>query len=280
MDLRARFRLLPLLLLLTLALEAPPLAADRVVLKNGQTFEDVIATDTGAQVRIQLASGELRLSKAQVASIEKATTPYQAFLDQKADLEADPSTPARAWVELARWAGAKGLRREAREAALAAAELDPKAEGLAAFLSSQGYVFDAELGRYLAEGEYLSRRGFVEHRGEWVTRDERQRRLEQARAAEEERRLARLERFRRQEFEGDEPAVRAPQPPAPTVVVVAPIAYFPAPFFILPSPVPGGLPPAPAGRVPQPKLHQGPVMDLLERAPGSLIPGFLDLDPG
>jgi hypothetical protein len=249
---------------------APGVAlADDVYLVHGEVFKGVVAEETDTQVRIRMAGGEVRLARTQVVKVVASRSPYQLYLLQRAALEADSAAPARAWLDLARLAFDQGLRGPAREAALAAARLDPDLEGLGAMLRRLDYVRDPESGEWLSRAQDLARRGFVLFEGEWVSAEEGMLRLR----AQEEARFAARRRFE----EAAARQARAAGPPAPAAEVnlfVTPIVYsLPLPWFIVRT-VPGGPSSAPAPRPP----GGAPVMDLLERQPGSLIPGILSLD--
>ncbi len=118
-------------------------------------------------------------------------------------LRKNPAAGASDWLELARWAKVQQLGQATREAALAAATLDPGLEGLAPILRGYGYVLDEQLDRWISYEESMRRRGFVLSNGQWITREEyaakvRAREEEYARhraVAEERARAARLDRL-------------------------------------------------------------------------------------
>jgi hypothetical protein len=267
-------------LALAAALAAGTSAADEVRLKNGEVFQGVVAIETETQVRIRMADGELRLPKGQVAEVVQAASPYERYLRRRAELEAGAleggaAASAADWLDLSRQALAQGLRRPAREAAVAAARLDPDTAGLTAVLARFDYVRDGEAGEWIPRSEAMARRGLVSFEGEWIDRAERERRL--AGRAE----VLAVARRREREAAHERALLRAQAAvtqPAPQVsIVVAPVvAAFPAPWFVLPpSPFP---PPVPGEPRRPPPAGRGPVLDLLERQPGSLIPGHLSLD--
>ena len=168
--------------LLLLALAAPvPGRADTVVLANGRSFEGVVAEETASQVKIRMPGGELSLPKSQVARVEKADSSYALYLERKQALRRDAS--AADWLALARWAHDHGLSHGAREAALKAAQTEPRLAGLGPILRSFGYVYDEELDRWIPYADSMRRRGFVEVDGQWLSRQEL---AERRRAGEEE----------------------------------------------------------------------------------------------
>jgi hypothetical protein len=176
-----RNRSLPLLSLLLLT--AVPALADDVYLVNGRKFEGVIAETAGSQVRIRMQGGTLSLPKDQVLRVEAGDSNLAEFLRRKEALKKNPAAGAAEWLELARWARGKELDQATREAALAAATLDPRVPGLAPILRGYGYVLDPQLDRWVPYADSMRRRGFVLAGGQWLTHDELQ---AKQRAQEEE----------------------------------------------------------------------------------------------
>ncbi|HEY7215270.1 MAG TPA: hypothetical protein VIC28_11605 [Thermoanaerobaculia bacterium] len=191
------------LFLLLLSLVAVPVFADDVYLTNGRKFEGVVAETTDSQVRIQMQGGTLSLPRSQVLRVESGDSSLAGYLQRRDALKKNPAASAAAWLELARWARAQGLGQASREAALAAAVLDPRLQGLAPILRGYGYVLDEQLDRWIPYEESMRRKGFVLSNGQWITREEyavKLRALEaenaQRRADQEERaRSARVDRL-------------------------------------------------------------------------------------
>lgn len=286
----------PLLaLLLPLALvAASPAAGDTVRLRNGRSYEGVIAERTADGVRIRLAFGHLVLPHDQVLAIEKGDSALATYLERKAALESRHDASAAEWLALARWARGEDLAQGVREAATAAADLEPRLPGLEPLLRPFGIVLDEEAGRWLPFDEAMARRGLVRFEGEWISVAEQRRVLEERRrerelAAEEAtaRRLAALaaamlareEREARQERRAAEAQAGYPWHAAPVAlgwavpaVVIVPPVGFHAPHFHPPDhprhppgPVPPPGPPAPP---PAPGGYGG----AFDRVPGSLLP--------
>ena len=193
------------LLFFLLPLVAAPALADDVYLVNGRKFEGVIAKTIDSQVRIQMQGGTLSLPSSQVLRVEQGDSSLAEYLRRKEALKKNPSTRAADWLALARWSQGKELDQATREAALAAAALDPKLAGLGPILRPYGYVFDSQIDRWVPYAESMRRRGFVQANGQWITREEyaartradeeenarrRAARDEQARAAREDRLVA------------------------------------------------------------------------------------------
>jgi len=155
---------------------AAPLHADDVHLTNGNTFEGVIATVEGDQVRIRLPHGEIGLPLSRVSHIDKADSALEQYLARRQSLYSSDAG-ATDWLELARWARRHGLTHSVKESALRAARLDPHLDGLQELLGDLGYVFDAELGRWMTYEDSMERRGFVYYEGGWVHRSDLEARL-------------------------------------------------------------------------------------------------------
>ena len=190
------------LVLLSLApgmLLGAPLLADDVFLKNGRTFENVVVEDvqSGAtQVRIHIQGGVISLPLSAIDRVKKADSSFAEYLRRKQELEGyaagtagiagtagtaganRPGRPDRAsevaadWLDLARWARSNHLPQGEREAALAAAEIDPRAPGLPALLRGFGYVYEESLDRWISYDDSMRLHGFVQEGGTWVTREE------------------------------------------------------------------------------------------------------------
>jgi hypothetical protein len=165
-----RIRLVAALLLSLPALV--PVHADTVYLANGRSFEGVIAEETASEVKIQMPGGSLSLPRSHVLRVEKSESDFAEYLKRKNALKRGGQAAAADWLALARWARSQGLEQGAREAALAAADLDPKLEGLAPLLRGYGYVLDAQLDRWIPYADSMRRRGFVQANGQWITREE------------------------------------------------------------------------------------------------------------
>jgi len=145
--------------------------ADTVYLVNGRTFEGVIAETTDGEVRIVMPGGSLSLPSSRVLRVEKSASQFAEYLERKKAL-ARSGAGAAAWLELARWAKTGGLAQGMREAALTAADLDPRLEGLAPLLRGYGYVLDEQLDRWIPYADAMRRKGLVQWNGEWISRHE------------------------------------------------------------------------------------------------------------
>jgi hypothetical protein len=274
-----RIRSLPLLLpLLTLAV---PAFADDVYLVNGRKFEGVIAETSDTQVRIRMQGGTLSLPKDQVLRIEQGESSLAEYLSRKEALKKNPATRAADWLELSRWAHGRELDQAAREAALTAAVLDPRAEGLGPVLRGHGYVLDSQLDRWIPYAESMRRRGFVLAGGQWISRDEYQARVraqeeDQARRRAAQQEAAREAREERLAALAELSMVRQiTQPPAPAVPAYPPGYGYPygGTVFVMPgwwNPSPDG-----GGQKPPQSRHggQGLGTEGFVHIPGSLIPG-------
>jgi hypothetical protein len=278
-----RIRPLPILLLL---LTAFPLFADDVYLVNGRKFEDVMTESTDSQLRIHMQGGVLVLPKSQILRVEEGDSSLAGYLRRKDALKKSPATRAADWLELARWAQGKQLDQATREAALAAAALDPKAPGLAPLLRGYGYSYDPSLDRWLPYAEAMRRKGFVNAGGQWLSREEYQARLREARDEEAQSRAERAERTRaareerivaltelaltRELARQDEPVAPGPGPYTPWG---EPVIFLPGYVVTPPMMPPGHGGHGHDGRDGRGDDGQGGFTHI----PGSLIPGH---DPG
>lgn len=183
--------------ILLACLVATPLAADDVFLKNGRTFEDVVAEIRDDQVHIRLAFGEMAFPVDAIERIERSESSLIAFESQRAELRSNPSSDAADWVELARSAARRGNRHGAREAALVASAMDPHVPGLEPLMRDMDYVFEPELVRWIPFAESMRRRGYALVDGQWLSAEQllaRSRAVAEAaraRDAEQESRLTR-----------------------------------------------------------------------------------------
>ncbi|HYG65594.1 MAG TPA: hypothetical protein VEL74_23630 [Thermoanaerobaculia bacterium] len=287
------------LALILLVLPALPVDADTVYLLNGRTFEGVIAEVTDSQVRIRMQGGVLSLPKTQVLRVEESDSDYGEYLRRKGSLQRSTAA-AGDWLELARWAKARGLQQAAREAGLEAAAIEPGLAGLEPLLRGYGYVLDKDLDRWIPYADSMRRKGFVQANGQWITREEyasrqsRQRdeeiaRLKAAREAADAARIAREAELAVAELELRTEKLRsasaAPQVPYGTYgmpMYVVP-GYFAPPLVV----VPGGWshgggshhrprPSAPSGGGGhRPSTGGGHNRSSYLHQPGSLIPGRL-----
>lgn len=263
--------------------------ADDVHLKNGRKFEGVIAEVTDSQVRIRMQGGVLSLPKSQVLRVEKGDSPLAEYLVRKEALRRGADTRAGDWLDLARWARTQGLEQGAREAALAAAELNPKLPGLEPLLRSFRFTYDEQLGRWVSYEESMRRRGFVFAGGVWMSREEvaardrqREEEADRRRAAFES---ARAERTARQtelllatQTALLEETLRERQSAPPWLAPYAPYGW---PIVVVPGRFPRPCrscdPPADGDdghRPHRPRDMQGGD-NTFTRIPGSLIPGRL-----
>src|SRR5215469_7405388 len=103
-----------------------PLAADDVYLKNGRSFENVVAEVGDTQVRVHMPGGVVSLPRSAVERVTKADSSFAEYLRRKQELESrdraagsagdarDAARRAADWLELARWARSKDLPQATR----------------------------------------------------------------------------------------------------------------------------------------------------------------------
>lgn len=267
-----------------------PVWADTVYLANGRKFENVVAETTETEVKIRMPGGSLSLPRSHVLRVESSDSAFSEYLRRKEAIRRGGSTPDAAdWLLLAQWAKIQGLEQGVREAALAAANLNPRLEGLAPLLRSHGFVLDEQLDRWIPYADLMRRRGFALADGEWISREEQEARQ---RARDEELARRRAERAATQAAEATQ-AVRevelalanmelrqrlqqTEQPAAVTWPGYVYPGYWLAP--VVPpchncGPRPN--PPEPPSQGPSPRPQQPRSHGGVFHVPGSLLPGTL-----
>ena len=163
------------------ALPGAPLLGDDVYLKNGRSFENVVAEVGDEQVRVHMPGGVVSLPRSAVDRVEKSDSSFAEYSRHKQELESrarGPRPPSAAdWLDLARWARVNNLPQAAREAALKAAVINPREAGLAGLLRGFGYVYEESLDRWIPYGDAMRLHGMVQEGGTWVSREEHAARL-------------------------------------------------------------------------------------------------------
>src|SRR5579864_7741478 len=163
-------------------LPGAPLLGDDVYLKNGRSFENVVAEVGDAQVRVHMPGGVVSLPRSAVDRVEKSDSSFAEYSRRQQDLESrarGPRPPSAAdWLELARWARANKLPQAERESALRAAEINPRDPGLAGLLRGFGYVYEESLDRWIPYDDAMRLHGMVQEGGTWVSREEHVARLQ------------------------------------------------------------------------------------------------------
>ncbi|MCZ6726755.1 MAG: hypothetical protein O7A98_05305, partial [Acidobacteria bacterium] len=138
------------LALLTVASLAP---ADTVLLTNGNRFDNVIARRNGDTVQIRFSYGEIGLPASLVRRVEKSESSLERYLQRVEVLEADRSSGAQQWLDLALDAKASGLGDGYRRALSRAAELEPGLPALADLMRGLDFVLDRQRGRWIPYAE-------------------------------------------------------------------------------------------------------------------------------
>ena len=166
-------------------LPGAPLLGDDVYLKNGRSFENVVAEVGDEQVRVHMPGGVVSLPRSSVDRVEKSDSTFAEYSRRKQDLESAARGPrppsAGDWLELARWARLNNLPQAAREAALKAAVINPREAGLAGLLRGFGYVYEESLDRWIPYDDAMRLHGMVQEGGTWVSREEHAARLQEQR---------------------------------------------------------------------------------------------------
>jgi hypothetical protein len=197
-------------LLALLVLAGSPLLADDVYLKNGRSFENVVAEVGDSQVRIYMPGGVISLPRGAVERVRKADSSFPEYLKRKQEIESREASSASTqggapgsggarpeaarlaqdWLDLARWASRNNLQQGSREAALAAAAINPRLPGLTAVLRAAGYVYEETLDRWIPYDDAMRLHGFVKDGGTWISREEHAERVRAAERARAERQMA------------------------------------------------------------------------------------------
>jgi hypothetical protein len=264
-----------------------PVWADTVYLANGRTFENVIAEMTETEVKIRMPGGSLSLPRSHVLRVESSDSDFAEYMRRKEAIRRGAT--AADWLALAQWARRQGLEQGAREAALVAAGLNPRLEGLAPLLRSHGYVLDEQLDRWIPYADSMRRRGFVLADGHWISREENEARQ---RARDEELARRRAERAATQAAQATQ-AVREVelaiaslelrqrlQRPVEQPVAGWPVYVYPGSWLIPPAAPPChghgcGTGPRPEPPSPGAPPHQPRSTHGVFHVPGSLLPGNL-----
>lgn len=290
---RARFSTILVYAIVACVAAASSLAADTVYLTNGRTLENVTTELTTTQIRIRMSGGEMRLPRSQVLRVEEIETSYERYLASLSALRDDPSTTPEGWLALARWALVNELEGEAEESAKIAAQLAPRLEGLAPLMRSLGFALDESSQSWLTREETMRRQGLVRHRGEWTTPARKVARINAESELRQESRRAAAAALRewRQHEEEVAAAVRLREATIQREVaqrVEASVPYRGAFSYSVPGPIlflgrssfggfgrhhrPTPLRPSSGAQRGRFEPTPGPVLNIFERAPGSLIP--------
>ncbi|MCU0725012.1 MAG: hypothetical protein MUE73_04355 [Planctomycetes bacterium] len=156
-------------------LTAAAARADIIWLKGGGKLEGVVVADTGTQLKVRTAAGEIAVDKSKVDRIEKKATPTQEVEEKLKALDPDD---AEGHFELALYCRKHGLRKQEADLyrkVLAIDDQHPGANQAVGNVEHDGrWMTPAERDRRVAEAEAAGMRekGLVEHEGRWVTPEE------------------------------------------------------------------------------------------------------------
>lgn len=267
---------------------AVPTYADTVLLRNGRSFEGVVAEDSGDVVHIRMSGATLSLPAVNVLRIDKGEAPFALYQSRKNALRKDPAAGASDWLELAVWARRNDLEKESRDAALTAANLDPKLPGLQPIMRALGFTYDEQVDRYIPYADAMRRKGMVMADGQWITQEEHRVRTERnereaarQRAERAEREANRAEARRQADLAREQEQLRlererlARLAEVPALSGIPPLYYYVSPIFVGPPE-----PPAPDGGHHHGHNRRPSSNDsILTRQPGSLLPGLVPNSP-
>ena len=183
------------------------------------------------------------------------------------------------WLELARWSKAEGLVQGYREATLAAADLDPRLEGLSPHMRSFGFVLAPDLDRWIPYEDSMRRKGLVQSEGQWITREELAQRTKVREDDARDRRTARLTQDAREaelslvQLQLAREAMRTPTQVPASIAVSDPTYVLPTYGGFYFPPLLAAPPSHPAGKAPHHVRTDGDrTPDGMLRQPGSLFP--------
>ncbi len=162
-----------LLVALSAALLALPLAADVLVTKDGRRLEGKVVSETATTVRFRTGAGEVEIARADIATLERGKTKDEELAErEKAARTADD------FCELGKWADENRMKSTARRLMKRALELDPRHAGANTYFGNVLYkgewMTPEERDKRAAadqDAEMLAR-GLVRWQDRWVTPDE------------------------------------------------------------------------------------------------------------
>jgi len=134
------------------------LLADEVFLKSGGRLSGRILSRTDKAVEIDVGAGTIAVPLTSVDRIEEGRSALDDYYDRAGRLDPNDSL---GWIALAKWASARGLGAQAREAYNRVLAVDPgNAEANQALGRSQMN------GRWVSEEESYRARGYVQFAGD------------------------------------------------------------------------------------------------------------------
>src|SRR5258706_6903196 len=140
--------------------------ADEVVLRGGGKVTGIIVERTADAIVLETAPGRVSVPLARVASVRSADSDLATYEQRAAKLAPDD---AAGWAALARWAKARDLRTQSREAYERVLALDP-----GNLEANQALGLVERDGRWMTEEEANRANGLVPFEGGWVTPSERE----------------------------------------------------------------------------------------------------------
>jgi hypothetical protein len=169
-------------LVVSLILLPAAVRADDVVLTGGGRLSGVIVQRSAASITVDVGPGRVTMPMTRVVRVVQGTADLAVYRERAARL---PVASVTGWLELARWAEARGLLTQARESYAYVLTLDPEN---AAAHRGLGHVWAGD--RWATLEDSYRARGYVLFEGSWVTPEERRAILEErlaVAAAERER---------------------------------------------------------------------------------------------
>ena len=154
--------------------------ADEVLLKTGGRISGVVVERTRDAVVIETGPGRVTLPMTRVERIVECQSALAGYRDKAAAIAPGD---ARGWADLARWAEARGLTTQAREAWQRVLDAEP--DHTQANQALGRMQLD---GRWMEADDAYRAQGYVPYDGRWVTPAEHEALLREREAADAERR--------------------------------------------------------------------------------------------
>jgi hypothetical protein len=151
-------------LVVSLVLLPAAARADDVFLKGAGRLSGVIVERSAASITLETGPGRVTLPMSRVVRVVARTGDLAIYRQRAAALMPDN---AAGWLDLARWAGDRGLLTQAREAYAYVLTLEPDN---ASAHQALGHVWTGE--RWATVEEDYRARGYIPFEGSWVSPDE------------------------------------------------------------------------------------------------------------
>jgi hypothetical protein len=146
---------------LAATLAVAPVAADEVLLRGGGRLQGVVVERTATSIVVETGPGRVTLSLSRVEKVIEGRSALDVYRERAGALD---TADAAGWATLARWAAARDLATQAREAWARVLRAEPSHPEANAALDR--VPLD---GSWVPEEEAWQARGYVPFEGRWVT---------------------------------------------------------------------------------------------------------------